>query len=252
MNDQTKLPEDEQFAVRHPKEICQILRELRKSKAILNVSFNHGHDQCLTNIIGVDAEKYVVYLDVGLDAGFNRRLLDSNHMIFTKDDGIRVRWTSAKIALVKLKDGEALKIALPKSLIRLQRREFFRCPTPVANPLLCHIPYRHPLTPNVVDEMELMLLDVSLGGIGTVLSGPLPPVVEVGTVFEDCKLKLPEFGEISISLSVRNVKEITLKSGAHRHRIGLQFAELSKVDERIIQRYVFNLEREALAIAKGD
>jgi flagellar brake protein len=251
MNDQTKLPDDDQFAVHHPKEISQILTELGKNKTILNVSFNHGQDQCLTTVIGVDAEKRAVYLDIGLDAGFNKRLLESSHMIFSKDDGIRVRWTSAKIALVKLKDGEALKIALPKSLIRLQRREFFRCQTPVTAPLICSVPYAHPLNPKEREIFELMLVDISLGGIGTVISDHLPPVIEVGKVFDDCKLKVPDMGEVNVSLNVRYVKEITLKTGAHRHRVGLQFINLSRVDERIIQRYVFQLEREALILASN-
>jgi len=252
MMDENKLPDDEQFTVHHPKEVSQILAELSKNKAILNVSFNHGNDQCLTTIIGVDSEKRAVYLDIGLDAGFNKKLLESNHMVISKNDGIRIRWTSAKITLVKLKDGEALKIALPRSMIRLQRREFFRSPTPLVHPLICYVPYHHPINKSENTVFELMLIDASLGGIGTVLSGPLPPVMEVGTVFEDCKLKLPNYGELNISLCVRNVKEIISKSGALRHRIGLQFTDVSKVDERLIQRYVFNLEREALVLAKGD
>jgi len=252
MTEENKIQDDEQFTLHHPKEISQILSELSKNKTILNISFNHGHDQCLTTIIGVDGEKRAVYLDIGLDTGFNKKLLESNHMIISKDDGIRIRWTSAKITLVKLKDGEALKIALPRSMIRLQRREFFRCPTPLVNPLICHVPYHHPLNRSEDTVFDLTLIDASLGGIGTMLAGPLPPVMEVGEVFEGCKLKLPNFGDLNISLCVRNVKEIISKSGAVKHRIGLQFADLSKVDERIIQRYVFNLEREALVLAKGN
>ena len=235
----------------HPKAVGEVLNELRKHKSILNVSFNHGRDQCLTSVIGVNVEKQVAYLDIGLDTSFNRRLLDSTHMIFTKDDGIRVRWTSHHISLARLKDGEALKIIFPKNLIRLQRREFFRCTTPVATPLICHVPYRHPLTPNEVGEFELTLLDMSLGGIGTMLAEALPQVIEVGVVFKDCRINIPEYGQVNLSLCVRNIKEITMPNGAQRHRIGLQFMDLSKGDERIIQRYVLHLEREALIVAKN-
>jgi flagellar brake protein len=251
MNDQVDLSDDEQFTVYHPKEIAQILNELAKTKAIINVSFNRGNDQCLTTVIGINYDKKAVYLDIGMDTNFNRKLLESNHMIFSKDDGIRVRWTSQKIDLVKLKDGEALKIVLPESLMRLQRREFFRCPTPVVNPLICQCSVYHPLRPQAAEMLELTLLDISLGGIGTYVE-TLPPTIEVGTILTDCRLKFPEFGDVTLGLTVKNIKEITLKNGATRTRVGLKFQNLSRVEEKIIQRYVFNLERELLLLAKSD
>lgn len=249
MIDDHNLIELEKFTVQHPKEICQILTELAKNKALLNVSFNYGQDQCLTSVIGVNADKGVAYLDMGLDDGFNKRLLDATHLIFSKDDGIKVRWTSHKVVVVKLKDGQALKIALPQQLVRLQRREFYRSSTHVVNPAVCRLPYCNPLLPEQPAFIDLMLVDASMGGIGVILSEPIPASLDINQTFARCQIKIPEYGELTVTLNLRYCIETTTVNGSHRHRLGFEFRELSHAQQRLIQRYVTDLEREALMIA---
>ncbi|HQN64382.1 MAG TPA: flagellar brake protein [Methylophilus sp.] len=251
MIDQSDLSDDERCTVHNHKEICQILSDLAKAKAVINLSFNQGRDQCLSRVIAVDGDRNAVYLDIGIDDGFNRRLVNSNHVIFSKNDGIRISWASPSVSEVQLKDGAALKIAVPKSLIRLQRREFFRLNTPVVNPVKCLIPYSNPENPDDDALIELTLVDISLGGIGTNIIGPIHPALTEGARFSGCKINLPGIGEVSPSLSVRNIKSIALRSGETKHRIGLQFIEQSGSDQKKIHQYVFNLEREALVIAKS-
>lgn len=251
MIDQSDLSADERCTVHNPKEICQILSDLAKSKAVISLSFNQGRDQCLSTVIAVDAERNAIYLDIGIDTGFNRRLVESNHVIFSKNEGIRISWASPKVDEVRLKDGAAMKIAVPKSLIRLQRREFFRLNTPVVNPIKCFIPYANPHNPDEDALIELTVVDVSLGGIGTILSGPLHPALEIGASFAGCKMQLPNVGEATPSLAVRNIRELTSRMGEVKYRIGLEFVEQSRSDQRMIQHYTFQLEREALVIAKS-
>lgn len=251
MIDQSDLSADARCTVHNPKEICQILSDLAKNKAVINLSFNQGRDQCLSTVIAVDGDRNAVYLDIGIDEGFNRRLVESNHVIFSKNEGIRISWASSKVTDVRLKDGAAMRIAVPKSLIRLQRREFFRLNTPVVNPIKCFIPYTNPINPDDDALIELTVIDISLGGIGTILNGPLHPALEVGASFAGCKMELPKEGVVTPSLSVRNIKELTTRLGEVKYRIGLQFVEQSRSDQKMIQHYTFQLEREALVIAKS-
>ncbi len=251
MIDQSYLSDDERCTLSNHKEICQILSDLGKSKAVINLSFNQGRDQCLSTVIAVDGERNAVYLDIGIDEGFNKRLVGSSHVIFSKNEGIRISWASPSVSEVRLQDGAALKIAVPKSLIRLQRREFFRLNTPVVNPIRCFIPYSNPDNPDDDALLELTLVDISLGGIGTVVTGPLHPALSEGTSFEGCKIDLPGIGEVTPSVCIRYVKPITIRNGEIKHRIGLQFVQHSGADQRKIHHYTFNLEREALVIAKS-
>jgi hypothetical protein len=68
-------------------------------------------------------DKKFVYMDKRLDSGFNKRLLNSELITLCKTDGIKIRWNTKKLTEVRLKDGEALKMALSKSLYRFQRRD---------------------------------------------------------------------------------------------------------------------------------
>lgn len=242
-------PDEEQYIVHNLKEIIQILTDLSKNKSMLKVSFNHGADECLTTIIAVDAKNHVVHLDIGLDDAFNGRLLANHHVIFSKDDGVRIKWISVHISAVTLQDGKAIKIALPQRLLRLQRREFFRLATPIVNPVPCQIPIIDETNPDAERILDLTLADISLGGIATVAPDPLDPIFALGASFDKCKINFPDVGVTSLTLQVRNITSIFAKDGTAKHRIGFQFIEPSRGNEGLINRYTYNLERLAMALA---
>lgn len=244
--------EDEaQYIVHNPKEVMQILNDFVKLKTTLKVSFNHGADIYLTTIIAVDVRTNCVYLDISGDEAFNRRLLSSDHVLFCKEDGIKVKWTSSLVSEVILKDGKAIKISLPTDMVRLQRREFFRFATPIANPVVCRIPLLDEFNPEQERELELVLLDVSLGGIGALTSNPIDPVLMIGTRFDHCKISFPDVGVTNLTLRVRNITEMPMADGTVKQRIGLEYIEPSRGNEGLINRYVHILERQAIALANG-
>lgn len=249
MDQDILLPEEEQYLVHNLKEIVQILTDQSKLKTMFKVSFNHGADECLTTVILVDAKSHAVYLDIGLDETFNGRLLASHHVVFSKDDGVRIKWVSSQVSLATLKDGKAIKIALPQKLMRLQRREFFRLATPIVNPVPCQIPVANDINPDEDKALELTLVDVSLGGIGALAADPLDPVFVVGANFNQCKISFPDVGVTSLTLQVRNITSVTMKDGSTKHRIGFKFIEPSRGNEGLINRYTYNLERLAMAVA---
>lgn len=239
----TYSADEEQYIVRNLKEIIQILNELVKQKAMLKVSFDAGNGECLTSIIEVDSKNHALYLDIGLDEVFNRRLLASNYVVFSKENGVKVKWASQHLSMVTLQDGRAIKIALPESLIRLQRREFFRLATPVVNPVSCQIPVFSEITHESNKTLSLALADVSLGGVGLVVHEPVP-VLEIGTSFHDCQIALPEIGAVNLTLQVKSVIPMPVKDGSIKYRVGCLFIKPSLANEALLHRYTFNLERE--------
>ncbi|ADI29399.1 flagellar brake protein [Methylotenera versatilis] len=247
MEDAAHANDEEQFIVQNQKQIIQILNELAKHHELLKISFSH--DTCLTNVISVDAHNHVVYLDIGIDDAFNDRLLASHHVVFAKEDGVRIKWTSAQLTLATLKDGKAIKIALPQKLMRLQRREFFRLATPIVNPVPCIIPIPNAENPDEDGTLELTLVDVSLGGVGVIAANPLDEVLVIGANFDKCRINFPEVGETNLTLQVRNITPVTMKDGATKYRVGLQFISPSRGNEGLINKYTFNLERQVMALA---
>jgi c-di-GMP-binding flagellar brake protein YcgR len=240
---------EEQYIVHNAKEITQILTDLSKRNEMLKVSFNDNRDVCLTTIIAVDIKSHAVHLDIGIDDAFNSRLLASHHVVFSKDDGIKIKWVSAHVSLVTLKDGKAIKIALPQKLLRLQRREFFRLTTPIVNPVPCQIPIAEAVSSDVERVLEFTLIDVSLGGIGIIVFGSLDETLVVGANFDQCKISFPDVGVTNLTLEVRHITVIPTQDNAIKHHIGLQYINPSRGNEGLINRYTHNLERLAMALS---
>ena len=249
MTQQTNLPDDQRYGVENSKEIAQILSELAKQKTTLKAAFNQGNDSCLTTVIEVDDKNHAVYLDIGMDEAFNKKLLASHHVVFSKDDGIKIRWTSTSLTAVNMKDGRAIKIALPHHLVRLQRREYFRLGTPLTKPVMCKLPTPDPENPEEDRILEVALLDASLGGIAIIVADPLDPALEVGASFYGCKIDFPEVGMTSLTTRVIYSKRMTQRDGGVKHRLGLAYIEPSRGNQGLIQRFQFNLEREAAIVA---
>lgn len=238
------LADEEHYAVRNQKEIIQILKDLGKHKANIKLSFNASNDTCLSHIIDIDAKNHAVYLDAGLDEGFNQRLLAASYVLFSKDDGVKVRWASQHVDMVMLKDGRALKIAFPESLVRLQRREFFRLTTPIVKPVICKFEVPDVEDASVQQTLNLPLLDISIGGVGLLVNEALHPALEVGATFNGCQIDLPEVGKTNLTLQVKNVIPVHMKDGTVKHRVGMLFVNPSFGNAGLIHRYTFNLERE--------
>lgn len=240
------FPDDTQCLVNNPKEIAQILMDLEKKKSAIEVAFNYGEYFFVSKIMTVDVQNGFVYLDIGIDHRFNKEIALSGHIVFTKNDGVRVAWVSAELSLIEGRHGMMMRTPLPKNLMRLQRREFFRLPTPILNPITCSIFHHGDIGAEQKEAIELINIDVSLGGIGAVMPEPLHPALIADAFFECCKISFPKLGEITPSLRIRSISRLKMYNGIVKERIGLAFVDLSANDQRFIYRYISSLERELL------
>ena len=236
--------EDEasRFTVSWKTEIIFILRAVMEKTELVTAHFNQGQDFILSSIIHVDSNRDLVFLDLGANEAQNQKILGSGKVIFvTAHDKVKVQFVSDKIEKALYGGRGVLKIALPKSLINLQRREFYRVTTPIAHPLKCVV------LMSDRSKVTVTVVDISIGGIGVVL----PPEgfeVEPGLKFRECHIDLPEIGELLAELEIRNVFEIVLKNGSKTKRAGCQFANLSAHMQSMIQRYIIKVERERRAM----
>ena len=242
---------DQRFVLKNHLDIIRTLNELAQQKTILNLSFNHGRESCLTTVIEVDTKANEVYLDVGLDEAFNKRLFASRRVLFTKDSGLRIRWVSESLAEVTLHDGKAIKIALPHEITRIQRREYFRVPTKIIDAVPCHLAIPQEVETDEKKYMELFLVDASIGGVGLLAPDPLDPMLVRGMSFEGAKIFFPDVGTTSLTLRVQSIYPVTMEDGTNRHHVGMQFIDPSRANQSLIYRFMTILEREAMAIRKN-
>jgi c-di-GMP-binding flagellar brake protein YcgR len=188
----------------------------------------------------VNETKNTLILDSARGDALNHDLLSGKGADFVAQiDGVSISFTTGPVTLCEFEKLPALRIALPQSMVRLQRREHFRVPMPIANPARCLIPV--PL--GMDDEtIHTHIVDIGCGGVALVdPSGRLG--TETGRRLPDCRLLLPETDVVVTMLEVRNTAQIRLQNGAFQTRLGCKFIDLPNDMAAHLQRFVMDIER---------
>lgn len=236
------VQDNSEFLVHNSLEIVRTLRGLASRNELVSAFFNAGNDLMLTSVLNVDTNDNVAILDVGSNEVLNRRILASEKIIFvTTLDSVKIQWVSSKLELTTFEGRDAFKVAIPDQILRLQRREFYRLPTPVVSPLKCKIP-----VPDGV-VAEVALADISAGGIGIVIPPQTAVDFSVGAVFPGCRLDLPGIGMAEFTLAVQSTWEVTMKNGIKSQRAGCRFVDMRPGIQSMVQRFIIKLERERIA-----
>ena len=242
--------EDSQFRIRSKREIQSILKGIAREGTRAALYYDDENDYVLTAML--DANEQGMWLDIDAMPTNNKRILRSKKVIFiSSHHQVKVQFVSNHIENALFENREALYLPLPESLLRIQRREYFRLTTPVSNPLKCIIPVAPP--PDLKDvpdtrtlKREVTIMDISGGGVALVCEAH-DTELEPGKIYENCKINLPGIGTISTTVKVKNSFEVTLHNGQTNKRAGCEFMHLSGAADTLLQRYVTQLQSGALA-----
>jgi c-di-GMP-binding flagellar brake protein YcgR len=220
-------------------EILFQLRAIQKRKLLINLDLPGSRQIIVTSVLMVNETKNTLILDSARDDTLNEELMAGKGAEFVAQlDGVSISFATGPVAWCKYEGAPALRIALPTSLVRLQRREHFRVPMPIANPVRCIVPSAN----GDADPITTHLMDISCGGVAIAeTGGRLGPAT--GHVLPDCRLLLPESDTIITSLEVRNSAQNRLHNGTLQTRLGCQFVDLPKDMAAKLQRFVMDIER---------
>lgn len=233
-----------QYLLRTPEEVLMVLRDMRDAEAQITVFFNGGRDMMLTRPVACGDGHLI--LDATPDEALNRRATQAaeQHCV-TFPSRIRVQFVLHGLTPVVHAGAPALRAALPKEILRLQRREFYRLVTSGTRPLKCLIPVPRP--DGGVHLHIANLFDISGGGMG--IAAPDEHFAfAVDMQFPNCRIDLPEVGVVSCTLRICSLFETTLKSGLRIRRAGCEFVDLPGQMGNLIQRYIIKVERERKAL----
>jgi c-di-GMP-binding flagellar brake protein YcgR len=238
----------EPFRVRSRREIISLLRHISERNQLVRMVINHGADTVVTSILDVDESDNSVMLDCAPTATMNHRVLESETFSFeTVLDSIRILFTSSEVGSILYDNLPAFVIPLPESMVRLQRREYYRVPTPLTTPVRCTVPVR------IADEIKRVtttLHNISGGGISIVDENQSIDAT-FGRVYDNCTIDLPG-GPIAVSLQIRNLLELTLTNGKNIRRLGCRFVNPSHGVLAAVQKYITKLERDQNARVTGN
>lgn len=236
------------FEVASRREVIALLRAIGEKNQLVRMLIKGESDVCVTSVLGVDPDSNLLILDRSINREQNERILQARRVSFeTTLDKIRILFATDKVNDITLDSGAALAIDIPTTVIRLQRREFYRMSTPVSNPVKVTIPVPEDLGGgNVV----LPLSDISCGGI-CVFDNKFTLGNTIGKNYEGCRIDLPDIGVVSTTLQVRNSVDLTLLNNKANRRLGCQFLDMSRASAAAVQRYITRLERERNARIAG-
>lgn len=229
----------ERYLVRHTHEIERILRDVMESKSPITLYDTKGRDFILSSIVALDPKGGSLLVEQGSSQVLNQRLVDSGHATcVTTQDQVHIQFTARDIQADRLGEESVFRFPVPRELIRLQRREYYRLGTSVINPVRCAINTQQGF-------IDTLVVDISIGGMG-ILSYEGVGLLHPGDSYQGCRITLPGTGEFALSLTVRSTFDLTLKNGRVTHRAGCQFIDLHPSVETEIQRYINRVERERL------
>lgn len=223
-------------------EIVGLLINLEEERSPVTLYFNQS-GFIVSRVLSVDSAARSIIMDLGADPAANEQLIAADEVLaFTTLHNVTLEFSLGRVQPLQLDDGPAIRAALPEFMLRLQRRENFRVPTPLLRPISIAIPATDPKEPALL----LRISDISCGGLG-VEGDATSAHLKAGSVLDNCRFELPDVGQVIAALEIRHVDRS--EEGAKlRIRFGLRFLTLSPQMAALVQRYVMKLEREWRAL----
>ncbi len=236
--------EQEQYVLRSRPDIIHVLRELSRKPDIITGYFNEGSSYLLTAVLGVLPDRDLVVLDHGPDDTVNQWATAADRIIcVTKHDNVTIRFAISDLKRAKFQQQPVFAAPLPDGVFRLQRREFFRVPAPMLNPIVCRVSEEN-------HDWDLEAVDISIGGIG-LIDRSLQFQVDPPRTIEGCVLKLPE-QDLAIDVEIRYWSKFRLRDGREVRRIGCAFRGVTPDKNVVLQRFINKLQVEQRATSPDD
>lgn len=221
-----------------PVEIISTLRQLQQNHDPLLIQFQDRSQRFQSYLVEIDRERNQVALDEIIPSDGERFLKQGE--VFSVEayrDGVRIAWQCD--ALVQLGEFEGVPCywaPLPAEVIYHQRRSAFRAQlkqTDWVKVVLASDSLRAPLHGH--------LLDISATGCKLRFSGDLRAQLHNGQVHEGFTAELP-FGAMTTAVELRHVQ---YEEKIDMTFIGTRFYRMSGLEQRQVERFVYQLQREA-------
>jgi len=194
----------------------------------------------VTQIVAVDPDKNLLLIEPAQKQEINDKIAELAQLpCATQLKNVPIEFIIESPRLAKYQDKQVFASAIPGTLLRLQRREFYRMNVPTHSLTTCSFPTE-------MGPLKVEISDISLGGIGIQFNQEAPVDFPIGGIFEECTLHLPGASPFTVDLQVQNILNLELDNGRQLQQIGLEFLDLPEHLMSLIQRFIFSSERSRL------
>ncbi|AJI96222.1 flagellar brake protein YcgR [Yersinia ruckeri] len=234
----------EQYVRKNRLAICTILRDLKKNNTAIMVI--HAHGQFISRILDVYPEANRFVFDFGSVEQENILAQSAEELTFIAEPtGAKIDFSCTALTTITYLGQPAFYSLIPESLYFIQRREYFRVNIPQWPPFYCYGKF-----PDGTD-FKYTLADISLGGVGLFTSKDSELPIKGCDIIHGIALDLGEFGSFKLDLQFIRVidKKIVSNKGetVTMQRLSFKFPKLSPMQEKDLQRAIFELEKHQMA-----
>lgn len=231
---------NEQFLKQTPLAVSGVLRDLQKNQVPVRLTWSSG--QFISKILDVSPTQLI--MDFGSQAQENLAAQKAIDIQFAAEtQGAKVEFTLPKLHVLNYLNLPAFSAPLPPTLWFVQRREHFRINAPLNAFYFCHA--------KLPDDslFDFRLCDLSLGGMGALVDGPLPEGLFVGMRFAQVEIDLVTWGKFYFDMELVTLSERKVVDSKNQTistpRLSFRFLNVNPAVERELQRIIFSLERSA-------
>ena len=236
-----RYDEEEKYLLRTAREIGLVLQSLIDKRALISAYISPRNHTFPTALISVLPDEGSLLIDGSANDAINRGVTHAHHLTCVSQlDRIHVQFRLTGLSPILFEGQVAFRADIPDRVLKLQRREFYRVLAPVSRTVQCIVPVE---AGSKYSCVETRVYDIGLGGVAIIAQpGQIPALA--GTRHENCRIVLPDAGNVVVTLEVRSTFEMKLLNGKSAIRIGCQFVRLSPASSSLIQRYTMRMERD--------
>ncbi|MFW0759430.1 flagellar brake protein [Pseudomonas sp. H11T01] len=228
-----------------PLEIAANLRLLQESHDPLIITFHERTQRFQSYLVEVDRDSNMIALDEMIPRDGERFLLNGEaYRVEGFHDGVRIAWDGNGALTIDESNGSrCYRGMMPVEVVYHQRRNAFRAALKLAQLVNIELGGEKLKAP-----VNGKLLDISATGCKLRFDGDISDRLQLGEVYDRFIAALP-FGNMTAPVELRYLH--------HEERIdttfaGVRFHNMSGLVQRQVERFVYQLQREARRFDKDD
>ncbi|SDU85652.1 flagellar brake protein [Pseudomonas mucidolens] len=228
-----------------PLEIAGTLRLLQESNDPLIITFQERNQRFQSYLVDIDRDGKTLILDEMIPRDGERYL--ENGEAFRVEgfhEGVRVAWESNGNLTISEEDGHrTYQGSMPNEVVYHQRRNAFRAALKLAQLINVDLGGEKLKAP-----VNGKLLDISATGCKLRFEGDISQRLQLGQVYDRFIAALP-FGNMTTAVELRYLH---FEEKIDATFAGVRFHNMSGLVQRQVERFVYQLQREARRFDKDD
>lgn len=228
-----------------PMEIASNLRMLQESHDPLIITFHERSQRFQSYLVEVDRESNLLAFDEMIPRD-GERFLEAGEPFRVEGfhDGVRIAWECNTQLTIEEKDGHrSYHGTLPIEVVYHQRRNAFRAALKLAQLVDVEVD-----GDKIKSPVTGKLLDVSATGCKLRFEGDISERLQLGQVYERFGAALP-FGAMTTPVELRYLH---FEERLNITFAGMRFHNMSGAVQRQVERFVYQLQRDARRFDKDD